>query len=109
MSSDLRQMLRSWELVAEEMKARHPKQLDNIRLGRTYFLRWLVDRALAQGRYGEARYFMILLAQNNDSTVLSIAARIAIERVRPRRLFAGLMRHLQFGRFPFGISDLQRI
>jgi glycosyltransferase involved in cell wall biosynthesis len=105
MSSDLRQMLRSWEIVAEEMFNRHPQEDANIRLGRTYFLRWLAERAMAQRRFGEARHFSELIAQKGAASLRPIAIRFLLSRVNPRRLLLALKRSLGFARFPYGNAD----
>jgi glycosyltransferase involved in cell wall biosynthesis len=45
MSSDVTQMFRSWEIVAAEMRERHPDLLKDIEAGGDGFLIWLLGRA----------------------------------------------------------------
>lgn len=53
MSSDLPRMLRSWLMVLDEMRSRHPDKTAQMNEGLERFARWLVRRAiqLSQPRY----------------------------------------------------------
>jgi glycosyltransferase involved in cell wall biosynthesis len=54
MSSDVFQMLRSFDLVIEESFARHPEYASEFRAARSSMMEWLVTRALQSGRYRNA-------------------------------------------------------
>lgn len=53
MSSDYGKMLRSWELVAHEMRARHPRHGRVIDTGLSFYGSWLLRRAIRAGRLGQ--------------------------------------------------------
>lgn len=63
MSSDLGQMLRSFDLVTNEMRARHPERAADLDEGRTDFLRWSFERAVEGGRWPDAARFAAALAR----------------------------------------------
>ena len=46
MSSNHCRMLRSWRLVADEMRVRHPQHRRTIAKGVTYYAAWLLERAI---------------------------------------------------------------
>ena len=46
MSRDLAQMIRSWRLVAAELRGRHPELRADIEAGEVFAVRWLLGRAL---------------------------------------------------------------
>lgn len=50
MSSDLMQMLRSFDLVTDEFRRRYPERAAEFHTGRNDFLRWSLGRALASGQ-----------------------------------------------------------
>jgi glycosyltransferase involved in cell wall biosynthesis len=50
MSSNLPRMLRSWMLVGDEMRLRHPELRDVVDEGLANYTRWLVRHSLAAGR-----------------------------------------------------------
>ncbi len=54
MSSDVFQMLRSFDLVMEESCARHPEYALEFRTSRSCMMEWLLARALQSGRYRHA-------------------------------------------------------
>jgi glycosyltransferase involved in cell wall biosynthesis len=54
MSADVLQMLRSWDLVSEEMCGRYPERASMIRAHRVYFLSHLYDRGLSARRWAAA-------------------------------------------------------
>ncbi len=45
MSRDLVQMMRSWRLVAAELRRRHPELRADIEAGEAFAARWLLGRA----------------------------------------------------------------
>lgn len=54
MSCDLAQMMRSWRLVAAELRRRHPDLNDHIDAGEAFAAGWLFRRALRAGRIRDA-------------------------------------------------------
>lgn len=54
MSSDLHQMLRSYDLSVEGVLSRHPELADNLRRGRAQILKWLFLRSFRSKMYGTA-------------------------------------------------------
>jgi glycosyltransferase involved in cell wall biosynthesis len=68
MSSDLLQMLRSFDLVAEEVRSRHPERAADLHVARNRFLRSSFERACGFGRWG-------------------VAARLAADMLREDRRF----------------------
>jgi glycosyltransferase involved in cell wall biosynthesis len=67
MSSDLVRMLRSWRLVAAEMCSRHPKHKRTIEQGVTFYVAWLLERAIQSRRPSDmARFGWTLLFRRPD-------------------------------------------
>lgn len=65
MSSDIFQMLRSFEAVAAEISAAHPDVRRVFDDGEIWLMQWLRNRALESGRYGQAgRMFLDMLPRN---------------------------------------------
>lgn len=58
MSSDLMQMLRSFDLVIEEVRERHPDRAADLRAARSLFLRSSFERASAFGQWTEVARLM---------------------------------------------------
>ena len=54
MSRDLAQMMRSWRLVAAELRRRHPERGHDIDAGEAFAAGWLFRRALRAGRLRDA-------------------------------------------------------
>ncbi len=54
MSSNSARMLRSWHIVAAEMRARHPEYRREVELGEFYLIWWLMGRARASGQSSAA-------------------------------------------------------
>ncbi|WP_048863406.1 hypothetical protein, partial [Acidisphaera rubrifaciens] len=54
MSRDLAQMMRSWRLVAAELRRRHPGRVQDIDAGEAFAAGWLFRRALRAGRLRDA-------------------------------------------------------
>jgi glycosyltransferase involved in cell wall biosynthesis len=65
MSSDSLQMLRSWQIVAVEMRQRHPELEADIEAGEQCALGWLMRRALQTGRLRPATELSGLLMRRN--------------------------------------------
>lgn len=86
MSSDLLRMRRSWMLVADEMRRRHPHLEKQIRLGTTHFTEWALRRAIALHRLRLIPLLGALLASTDPAQ----AARILVEWPR-----LGLARRLR--------------
>jgi glycosyltransferase involved in cell wall biosynthesis len=55
MSGDLMQMLRSFDLVVEGVRSRHPERAADLRAARNHFLRASFERASTFGQWMEAR------------------------------------------------------
>jgi glycosyltransferase involved in cell wall biosynthesis/peptidoglycan/xylan/chitin deacetylase (PgdA/CDA1 family)/SAM-dependent methyltransferase len=95
MSSDVMQMLRSYDLVLAEFGARLPQYATEFHAGRNYILRWLLTSAVRLGRKREAAALArILLAHDRRyaaATLLLLPAMVARSAVLPqlRQAFAG--------------------
>jgi hypothetical protein len=76
MSNDLLQMRRSWALVADEMRRRHPRLEKKVALGTTHFTAWVLWRAIELRRLRLIPLFGALLVSRD----LGLAARILVER-----------------------------
>lgn len=67
MSSDLARMLRSWRLVADEMRSRHPEYERTIEQGVTFYIAWLLARSIRTRRpLDVARLSWMLLLRRAD-------------------------------------------
>lgn len=63
MSSDVFQMVRSWRVVAQEMRARHPRYASEIRAGGADLIVWLMKGSRQAGRYGDMGRLALALAR----------------------------------------------
>jgi glycosyltransferase involved in cell wall biosynthesis len=67
MSSDPTRMLRSWRLVAAEMRSRHPQHRRAVEQGVTFYVAWLLARAIRSRRASHvARLGWTLLIRRPD-------------------------------------------
>jgi glycosyltransferase involved in cell wall biosynthesis len=67
MSSGLTRMLRSWRLVAAEMSSRHPQHRRTVEQGVTFYVAWLLARAIQSRRPSDiARLGWMLLFRRPD-------------------------------------------
>jgi glycosyltransferase involved in cell wall biosynthesis len=95
MSSDVLQMLRSYDLVLAEFRPRFPQFAGEFHAGRNYILRWLLTSAVRLGRPGNAiAIARALLAHDRRygvTTLLLLPALVARSKLpRGRRVaFAG--------------------
>jgi GT2 family glycosyltransferase len=65
MSSNRPRMLRSWMLVAQQMRQRHPQQVHTIRTGLCNYALWLVADATARRDHGQRGSLLrVLLSQH---------------------------------------------
>jgi glycosyltransferase involved in cell wall biosynthesis len=76
MSGDLLQMRRSWALVADEMRRKHPRLEKKVALGTTQFTIWALWRAIELRRLRLIPWFGALLVWRDSGRV----ARILVER-----------------------------
>jgi len=59
--------LRSWRLVAAEMRSRHPQRRRTIEQGVTFYIAWLLARAIRSRRPSDvARFGWMLLFRSPD-------------------------------------------
>src|SRR5262249_5168873 len=111
MSSDFLQMRRSWVLVADEIRRRHPHLEKSIALGTTHFTAWLLERAIELRRLRLIPLLCALLVSSDSG----LAARILVER--PLRGLARRLRNalrtrkrssrpVSAERFVIGVPDL---
>lgn len=84
MSSDGLQMMRSWALVADEMRSRHPDHEADIRAGGDDLLWWLAGRAYRAGRRRDAFRLVSRLTRSNAGMVADKAARAVSRHVLQR-------------------------
>jgi glycosyltransferase involved in cell wall biosynthesis len=79
MSADVLQMLRSWDLVSEEICSSYPERASEIRASRVYFFSYVYDRGVNARRWGAAlRIGAMLVRQrplNGTKQVLLTPAR----------------------------------
>lgn len=88
MSSDRPRMLRSWMLVAEEMRARHPELSATIGRGLNRYAHWLMGEALATYEYRQCLALVSMhpgAARAVSSAVKDLARRLARRVVCWRR------------------------
>jgi glycosyltransferase involved in cell wall biosynthesis len=78
MSNDLLQMRRSWALVADEIRRKHPHLEKSVGLGTNNFTAWLLGRAIDQRRLRLIAFFGVLLMSRD----LELTARILVQRLR---------------------------
>jgi hypothetical protein len=95
------QMLRSWELVAEEMTERHPEYRADVLDGTIYMLGWLLDRSLRGRRLYDATALAQRLLQVSPRTLATTIANLGLRRpyIAQRRRLRRLARRL-LGRSP---------
>lgn len=84
MSSDGRQMLRSFDLVMEPLRARYPDFAPDFQQGRIYMLEWLLQRALNYGRLAAARPLFVQLRQHRPSAAWALLARTPRQFVKAK-------------------------
>lgn len=93
MSSDAGQMIRSWELVAQEMRERHPTAAASLRDGRRMYLFWLLERAVRAGSWSNARLVAAALLRAEPlHAPLAFLARQLRHRLRAARALVGRWR-----------------
>jgi hypothetical protein len=80
MSSDRPRMLRSWLLVADEMRARHGNQADAVLRGVRDYAGWLVGDALAHAAHRQLPRLLLVLAQHDPMMTLRV---LATDLLRP--------------------------
>jgi glycosyltransferase involved in cell wall biosynthesis len=86
MSSNAEQMLRSFDIVAEEFYRRRPDLKPRLNAHRTYMVAWLVHRMIMARRWGTvARLGMELVAKPSSAlpTALASAAARRLRRLSP--------------------------
>jgi glycosyltransferase involved in cell wall biosynthesis len=88
MSSDLARMLQSWRLVAAEMRSRHPQHRRTIEQGVTFYIAWLLARAIQSRRPSDvARFGWTLLFRRPDLAARALlleTSRGLLRKVRRR-------------------------
>lgn len=89
MSNDASRMLKSWDMVAAEILARHPEAAPTLRRGRTLYLEWLLDRAIRAGAWRQAARRLVQLARHDLYATLELA---------PARLLRHARRIVRLGR-----------
>ncbi|MEZ5947470.1 MAG: hypothetical protein R3C04_11595 [Hyphomonas sp.] len=65
MSSDLHQMLRSYDIVMSEFAVLYPERKADLAFGRACLIDWLATRAARMGRVGDFLSMMIELAKHD--------------------------------------------
>jgi hypothetical protein len=117
MSRDLVPMMRSFRLVAAELRGRHPELRADIEAGEVFAARWLLGRALWARDLRTARklawspegllppHMLAAMAAELGSAAAAVA------RARVRRLAGGVVWHLRptttalpRQRFPMGVT-----
>jgi glycosyltransferase involved in cell wall biosynthesis len=83
MSSDVLQMLRSFQIVAAEMKARHPASAERIEDAERYLTQWLIDRALAARRFRAASKLLYLLGREHPRAAIRSIISTVVGPSRP--------------------------
>lgn len=97
MSSDVLQMLRSYDLVMDHVRTCHPDFSRELDKGRCEQLRWLGARAVQSGRFREAAVLGRMLVAHDTRTGLAV---LALLPARLARRFVGTRRARL--RFPIG-------
>jgi glycosyltransferase involved in cell wall biosynthesis len=72
MSSDRPRMLRSWLLVADEMRARHDNEADAVLRGVQGYAGWLVGDALAHAAHGQVPRLLMALARRHPTMAVRV-------------------------------------
>jgi len=75
MSSNLPRMLRSWLLVVDEMRARHPDKLDALSAGLDHFARWLVRKAILTDQPNQLPKLVLRSASRSPKLALDLLRR----------------------------------
>jgi glycosyltransferase involved in cell wall biosynthesis len=92
MSSDRPRMLRSWMLVAQQMRERHPHRAHTIRAGLCNYALWLVADATAQRHHGQRWSVLRLLLRQHAGQAVQVAwhgiVRPSLVRAKARLLGA---------------------
>ncbi len=109
MSGDSRQMLRSFRLVAAEVRAKYPHFNAETRFGEASLAEWLFWRAARAGRYVDAlRLLLLILRLDPNHGLLTLSpglARASLRRaLRPRRPPAPR----SAARFPAGAATVEQ-
>ena len=112
MSSDALQMLRSWELVAQEMSERYPQYRAEVKLGTVYMTGWLLDRALRGGRARDAFELATRLLRLSPRTLMRTFKNLVLLRPyihKRRRLSRYLLGRKPgpVGRFAIGVPPAE--
>ncbi|SLK05460.1 glycosyltransferase family 2 protein [Novosphingobium mathurense] len=89
MSSDMMRMLRSFDLVAAEMVARHPQYRKEIRTGRRFYLEWSLLAAAERGDFRSMLKLLPVFAAQAPFAALGVL----LARV-PRALVRGLRQRI---------------
>ncbi len=111
MSGDFRRMLRSFDIVTAEVRARHPERAADLAVARTAFLRWSLERACGFGRWADAASFAgTLLRQDRVAggrAMLKLPATLAWRQaVRPvLRAGAAWLGHARHARHRRYLAD----
>lgn len=85
MSSDGRQMLRSYDLVMEPQRARYPRYTRTFDRGRVHMLDWLFDRSVRYGKPAERRAILGALRRQSPAAAAKAVLRmpgVMAERLR---------------------------
>lgn len=105
MSGDLMQMLRSFDLVTEEVRQRHPERAADLHLARCDFLRWSFERACGFSRWRAATGFAAELLREEwlagARALLRVPAAVAWRSTARPALHALLGQARQARRPPF--------
>lgn len=92
MSSDGRRMLRSWQMVIDEIGERHPELLPRFEQGLAFFAAWTTRRSLFQRDYMMVTKIIAFLAPRRPA----LAARITFIEL-PRALLGTLYKRVRPG------------
>jgi glycosyltransferase involved in cell wall biosynthesis len=107
MSSDMLRMLRSFDLVAEEMQARHPESCRDIAQGRANFMEWSLITAAERGDLAAMAKLaaqLICHAPGRMGAILGWRLPRAVVRGLRLRLAGGPRRRRDYGPSRFGIG-----
>ncbi len=85
MSADVLQMLRSWDMVSEEMCSSYPERASEIRAHRAYFLSYMYNRGLSARRWGAVLQIGAMLIRqrplNGTKLLFGTPTRLVISRL----------------------------
>jgi glycosyltransferase involved in cell wall biosynthesis len=95
MSSDVSRMLRSWQLVLDEMVVRHPHRAHVLRTGYRNYAAWLARAAMFDARFTQLREILTTIARFDRR----IAAKIGLVEL-PRAFFRSAWFRLRYGSGP---------